>query len=130
MTEPFILAACVAVAAWAIAKEKLFEEPRKWLAARHAYCHDRFGACGGPTMLGWWLLAKATYLFTCEFCTSFWVTLVVTAKFGHRLLYDGFDGYVVAQFFTWALAVAYMSLYQLVRVDIRNGQADADRKAK
>ena len=112
--EPFVVAAAVAVAAWACAKEEVFRELREWCQKVR-----REGRAGR-------LVCKALYMPTCEYCASFWVTLVAVAALQYPVLWDGWRGLVLAQFFTWSLAVAYMAVYQLVRVDIRLARAKAD----
>jgi hypothetical protein len=113
--EPFVVAAAVAVVAWAVAKEEILREPREWCAKVH---RDRKAA---------WLLCKLAYVPTCEFCTSFWLTLLSLAVFRYTMIWEDWRGCVLAQFFTWAVAVAYLALFQLVRVDIRTAQTEAKK---
>lgn len=112
--EPFVAAACVAVAAWTLAKEEIFREVREFLQG----CHKNASL---P-----WLCRKFAFMPTCEFCGSFWVSLLAVAVLDYKLLRDDWRGYAVAQFFTWGLAVAYLAVFQLLRTDIKVNQATAE----
>jgi hypothetical protein len=116
--EPFVVAAAVSVSAWALAKEQIFREIRDVCdrSSKDQQCS--------------WLIRKIAYMPTCEYCNSFWIALVALLFLQYQVLWDDWRGYVLAQFFTWSLAVAYMSIYQLLRVDIRHGQEKVETEKK
>ena len=116
--EPFVVASAVSVSAWTLAKEHIFHELRA-LCDRSAKNHQ----CS-------WFVRKIAYMPTCEYCNSFWITLVALLFLQYQVLWDDWRGYVLAQFFTWSLAVAYMSIFQLLRVDIREGQEKVETEKK
>jgi hypothetical protein len=119
MTEvPFVVAVAVAVAAWAIAKEELFKELRD-------ICDKR-----AKNNQYHWLLRKIAYMPICEYCASFWVSLIALLVLQYQVIWDDWRGYCLAQFFTWGLAVAYLALYQLCRTDIRFNQAKVEAEKK
>src|SRR5688572_17091966 len=100
----FVLAIPIACISRTVVFEEIFKEARDW-------CKDKSQACRGL------LSRKFFYLFTCEYCFSHWVTLVVLIATGYRLLYDGWRGYVVAFFSLVFMANAYLNLYSRLRVD-------------
>jgi hypothetical protein len=111
---PFVLAAAAAVLSWALCKEEVFREVRE-------RCEAGYRDAGRPL-----LVRKLCYLPTCEYCTSFWVALAWVLVAGRPVGWDDFRGYALAHQLVWALAVAYMSVFQLVRVHVREGSALAD----
>lgn len=117
MVVAFLVAAMVAVYSWAMAKEEVFKEFRD-------------GICKPATKNGQlpFLLRKLCYIPTCEYCFSFWFTVLILLVFQYQVWYDDWRGYLLAHGLTWAVAVGYMSIYQLIRVDIRITQAKADKE--
>lgn len=103
-----IIASAVAVVSWTIAKEEIFSE------IRNNYCKPCIENENAP-----YLVRKCAYMPTCEYCCSFWVTLLSVFIFHQQTLFTDWRGYLLGHLVTWAVAVAYMSIYQLVRVDIR-----------
>lgn len=111
----FCYAAVVAVLVRAVTDEEIFREARTWI-------HDR---CLAPGRC--WPLRKFAYLVTCEFCCSFWVSLiVVTGILQYRLGPDDWRGYGVALFVTMGLANVYLAIFSLLRVDLRKERAVAE----
>src|SRR5215211_7673919 len=110
----FVLAVPVAWIAWTVTKEEVFREVRE-------FCADRSKACRGLAA------RKFFYLFTCEFCFSHWCALGLQFVFRFQLVFDDWRGYFVGFAGLVAVANAYMSLYQRLRVDIRKERAVADR---
>ena len=81
----FLLALPVATVAWTVTHEEIFRELREW-------CTDKSQTCGRLVQ------RKFFYIFTCEYCFSHWVTLVVLIVTRFRLLIDDWRGYVLAFF--------------------------------
>jgi hypothetical protein len=102
----FILALPIACVAWTVTHEEVFREPRE-------YCLDRSKSC--KTIAA----RKFFYLFTCEYCFSHYVTMAFLFITRYHLLFFDWRGYVIAGFSLVWIANAYMSLYALVKIDIK-----------
>jgi len=113
----FILALPVATISWVVTHEELFREPREW-------CKERSESCNTFTQ------RKFFYLFTCEFCFSFYVSTAIAVSTGFRLLYQGWMGYLVSILAMVWIANLYMSLYGRLRLDIKRERVEIDKKEK
>ena len=113
----FILALPIACIAWTVTHEEVFREPRE-------YCKKRSET--GKTLLQ----RKFFYLFTCEYCFSHYVTIAILIISKYTLLYDGWRGYIIAGFSLVWIANIYMSLFALIRVDLKKERAEAEREEK
>lgn len=71
----FVLAIPIACVAWTVTHEEIFREPRE-------YCRDCSQSC--PQ----WYRRKFFYVFTCEYCFSHSVTLLLLVLTRFRLLLD------------------------------------------
>src|SRR6187402_927298 len=78
----FVLAIPIACVAWTVTHEEIFSEPRNWCKRRSKECKSL-------------LQRKFFYLFTCEYCFSFYVTalFLIITRF-HLLLPDS-RGYLI-----------------------------------
>ncbi|MGI4758252.1 MAG: hypothetical protein ACRYGF_15565, partial [Janthinobacterium lividum] len=65
-------------------------------------------------------MRKFFYLFTCEYCFSHYVTALVLFFSRFQLLYEGWRGYVMAEFALVFIANVYMSLFNRLRLDIKH----------
>jgi hypothetical protein len=106
-----ILAIPVASIAWTVTHEEILREFRELCAAR-------------STSSARLLARKFFYVFTCEYCFSHYVTLVVLAATGYRLLWPDWRGFVVAGFALVWIANLYMSLFGRLRLDIKHERVD------
>ena len=108
-----ILSLVVASVSWTVTEEEIFREPRE-------YCEK----CSkkGRSLL----VRKFFYVFTCEYCFSHWVTLVLLAITGFKLVYDDWRGYVISFFVLPWLANQWMSIYRRLRVSIKYENAEAE----
>ncbi|MBB5059238.1 hypothetical protein HDF16_003961 [Granulicella aggregans] len=102
-----LLALPIACISWTVTHEEVFREPREW-------CKDRSQACRKLVE------RKFFYLFTCEYCFSHYVTALVLIITRFTLLYDGWRGYVLAEFALVWLANIYMSFFNRLRLDIKH----------
>ncbi|HTL09778.1 MAG TPA: hypothetical protein VL307_16005 [Chitinophagaceae bacterium] len=102
----FILAIPIACVAWTVTHEEIFREP-------HDYCVKRSKEASSL------LSRKFFYLFTCEYCFSHYVTAFFIILTGYKLLMPDWRGYVVAGFSLVWIANIYMSLYNIIRIDIK-----------
>jgi len=115
-----VLSIPVACIARTVVFEEVFREARE-------FCQER--SKSGRSVL----TRKIFYLFTCEYCFSHYVTIVVLVFTKYRLLLDNWVGYVIAFFSIVFVANAYMSMYSRLRVDITQAkveirQMDGDEK--
>jgi hypothetical protein len=101
-----LLALPVACASWTVTHEEVFREPREFCRrmsqSRKALPQRKF-----------------FYLFTCEYCFSHYVAALALILFRFQLLYAGWRGYVVAWFAVVWVANVYMSVFNLLRLDIK-----------
>ena len=102
----FILAVPIACISWTVTHEEVFREPRE-------YCERRSEE--GKTMLE----RKFFYLFTCEYCFSHYVTIGMLIITHFTMIFDDWRGYLISGFSLVWIANIYMSLYIMVRTDIK-----------
>jgi hypothetical protein len=102
----FILAIPVACIAWTVTHEEIFREPRE-------YCVKKSEEC--KTIAE----RKFFYIFTCEYCFSHYVTILILLITQYKLLLDNWVGYVIAGFSIVWIANFYMSVYAFIRIDIK-----------
>jgi hypothetical protein len=108
-----ILSLVVASIAWTVTQEKIFEEPRNFLKKKSETSRSI-------------LVRKFCYVWTCEYCFSHWVTIVVLLVSEFRLLIDDWRGYALAFFALPWIANQWMSIYRMLRVDIKHENALAE----
>jgi hypothetical protein len=108
-----ILAIVVASVAWTVTQEEIFSEPRDWAKERSESASNIF-------------VRKFFYVWTCEYCFSHWVTILVLLLTGFKLLYTDWRGYVLAFFALPWVANQIMSLYRRLRVDIKHENLKAE----
>lgn len=111
----FILAIPVACIAWTVTKEEVFREAREFCVGRSQNCKSLWQR-------------KFFYLFTCEYCFSHYVTIMILAITNYTLIYDGWKGYLLAGFSTIWIANVYMSLYNLLRIDLKKQKIIAKKE--
>lgn len=102
-----LLALPIACVAWTVTHEEVFREPREFCKER---CQD------GRSIF----VRKFFYLFTCEYCFSHYVSLVVLWMTRYHLLFAGWRGYVFAWFALVWIANIYMSFFNRLRLDIKH----------
>lgn len=105
----FILAIPVACIAWTVTHEEVFKEPRE-------FCVDR--SQNSRRLIE----RKFFYLFTCEYCFSHYVTIFFLIVTNFQLLFDDWRGYLISGFSLVWVANVYMSLYALIRIDLKKGR--------
>jgi hypothetical protein len=102
----FLLALPIACVAWTVTHEEVFREPRD-------FC-ERLSKQGKSLPE-----RKFFYLFTCEYCFSHYVTLGFLWLTHYHLLMAGWRGYLIAGFALVWIANLYMSLFGLLRTDLK-----------
>ena len=112
-----LLGLSVACISWTVTHEEVFREPRE-------YCKERSQTCR-PTYL-----RKFFYLFTCEYCFSHYVSLVFIFLMRFQLLYQGWRGYLIAEFALVWIANIYMSVFNHLRLEIKHENLTIAEQAK
>jgi hypothetical protein len=113
----FLLAIPIACIAWTVTHEEVFREPRE-------YCNKC--AHKAKTVAG----RKFFYLFTCEYCFSHYVTIIFLFITRFQLLFADWRGYLIAGFSLVFIANVYMSLFALIRIDLKKVRIEADIEEK
>lgn len=111
----FILALPVACVAWTITKEEIFREIRE-------FCVNKSKTCKHI------LQRKFFYVLTCEYCFSHYITILLLIITNYTLLYSGWRGYIIAGFSIVWIANVYMSIYNLIRIDLKRGKIIANKE--
>jgi hypothetical protein len=101
-----LLAIPVACVAWTVTHEEIFREPMDYCKSQ---CEN------GKTLLE----RKFFYLFTCEYCFSHYVVLAFLIITRFHLLMEGWRGYLIAGLSLVWVANLYMSLFGMLRTDIK-----------
>jgi hypothetical protein len=110
-----ILAIPIACISWTVTHEEVLKEPR-------AYCLRRCQA--GKTIAE----RKFFYLFTCEYCFSHYITAAMLIITRYQLLFGDWRGYLIAGFALVFLANVYMSLFALLRGDLKKIRLQAEHE--
>lgn len=113
----FILALPIACIAWTVTHEEVFREPREFCTRR---CHESKRIA----------TRKFFYLFTCEYCFSHYVTIIMLAITKYHLLFDDWRGYLISGFALVFVANVYMSLFALIRTDLKKVKLEAEEEEK
>ncbi len=111
----FIIAIPVACIAWTVTHEEIFREPRE-------FCNKKSEECNTI------LQRKFYYLFTCEYCFSHYVTAVFIFITGFKLLFEDWRGYLISFFAVVFIANVYMSLFGLLRQNLKSEKIEAKLK--
>ena len=111
----FVLALPIACIAWTITHEEVFREAREYFVKQSRESRH-------------WYVRKFFYLLTCEYCFSHYVTAGFLVLTRFKLLYSDWLGYVVALFALVWIANQYMSLYNRLRLDIKNERLEGEFK--
>ena len=112
-----LLALPVAAITWTVTHEEVLREPRQW-------CERR-----SRTASRWWQ-RKAFYVFTCEYCLSHWVALVVVLVTRFELVYAGWPGAVVAWLALVWTANVYMTTFVRLRLDVKGERLDVEERER
>jgi hypothetical protein len=103
----FLLGIPISCVAWTVTHEEVFREPRD-------YCKKMSQDCKPLAA------RKFFYLFTCEYCFSHYVAALFLLITRYQLLYEGWRGYVMAEFALVWIANIYMSFFNRLRLDIKH----------
>ena len=106
-----ILPIPIACISWTVTHEEIFREPREYFLNR---------SLRGRTLFE----RKFFYIFTCEYCFSHYVTILFLLLTGYILLIDDWRGYIIAGFALVWIANIYMSLFALLRQNIKKDKTE------
>lgn len=98
----FILPLAIACIAWTVTHEEVFKEPREYCVKKSKLSKHI-------------IYRKFFYLFTCEYCFSHYVTLLILFITDYKLIYEDWRGYLIGGFALIWIANLYMSLHLLLR---------------
>jgi hypothetical protein len=110
----FLLSVPVACVAWTVTHEELFREPRD-------FCERRSKESSS------FLTRKLFYLLTCEYCFSHYVALGFLLLTHFHLLMNDWRGYLIAWLSLVWIANIYMSLYGLLRTDLKKEKTEVKK---
>lgn len=102
----FLLAIPIACIAWTVTHEEVFKEPRE-------FCERQ---CKTGKSL---LKRKFFYLFTCEYCFSHYITILILFITRFHMLFENWRGYLIAGFSLVWIANIYMSIFGRIRIDLK-----------
>ena len=107
----FLLALPIACISWTVTHEEIFREPRE-------YCVNR--SLDANTLLK----RKFYFIFTCEYCISHYITIIFLFITGYKLLMNNWTGYIIAGFSLIWISNIYMSLFGLIRQEIKKEKTE------
>jgi hypothetical protein len=113
----FILAIPIACIAWTVTHEEVFREPRE-------FCVEK--SKNGKRLF----TRKFFYLFTCEYCFSHYVTILMLIITDYKLMFDDWRGYLIGGFSLVWIANVYMTLYSRIRIDIKKDKTEIELEEK
>ena len=102
-----LLSIPIACISWTVTHEEVFREPRE-------FCKQKSEQCKPLPV------RKFFYLFTCEYCFSHYVSVLVLLIVRFQLLYAGWRGYFIAWFALVWVANFYMSAFNRLRLEIKH----------
>jgi hypothetical protein len=111
----FILAIPVACIAWTVTHEEIFREPREYCIKKSKSCNSIYQR-------------KFFYLFTCEYCFSHYITAIFILITGYQLLFNDWRGYLISFFAVVFIANVYMTLFGLLRQNLKAEKIEAKLK--
>ena len=115
LTWLFTLAIPVACITWTATHEEIFREPRE-------YCIRNSKTAKGL------FKRKLFYVFTCEYCFSHYITILILVITRYHLLFSDWRGYLLGGFSLVWIANIYMSLYNIIRLDLKKEKTEIQLK--
>lgn len=111
----FVLAIPVACITWTFTHEELFRESHEYFVARSQQSKHL-------------LVRKFFFLLTCEYCFSHYISIAAVAVTDYHLLLTNWIGYIIGGFSMVWIANIYMSLFYLIRIDIKKEKITVKEK--
>lgn len=110
-----VLAIPIACISWTVTHEEIFIEVREFSIRKKKYAKSLF-------------IRKLFYPVSCEYCFSHYVTILALIITHYTLLFSDWRGYIISGFALVWIANIYMSLFGLLRVDIRKQRLETDEE--
>ena len=107
----FLLAIPIACISWTVTHEEIFREPREYCLNRNLHANSL-------------LKRKFYFIFTCEYCLSHYITIIFLFLTDYKLLMNNWTGYIIAGFSLVWISNIYMSLFGLIRQDIKKEKTE------
>ena len=107
----FVLAIPIACIAWTVTHEEISREFRD-------YCAERTQSARSVVE------RKFFYVFTCEYCFSHYVTILLLIITRYKLLYPDWRGYLVSFFALVFMANIYMGFFGKVKLGVTKERAE------
>ncbi len=117
ITWLFILALPVAAIAWMVTHEEIFRELNE-------FCVRKSKTSGSL------LVRKFFFLFTCEYCFSHYIVVILLVITGFRMLFPDWRGFIISGFSLVWIANLYMSIYAHLRLNIKKERIDIETEEK
>jgi len=115
MQQLFTLAIPVACISWTVTHEEVFKEPRQFCVQ----CSKESRSL---------LKRKFFYLFTCEYCFSHYISILMVWMTSFQLIFGDWRGYIIAGFSLVWIANMYMAVFSLLRFGIKKEKIDISVK--
>jgi hypothetical protein len=109
----FVMAIPIACIAWTVTHEEIFREPRE-ICIKYSKTAKSI------------IKRKFFYVFTCEYCFSHYITIAMLFITGYKLLFADWRGYLIGGFALVFIANVYMSLFALIRTDLKKTRSEAE----
>ena len=111
----FIISIPVACIAWTVTHEEIFREPREFCTKKSQECSTIYKR-------------KFFYLFTCEYCFSHYIAAIFILLTNFQLLFEDWRGYLISLFAVVFIANVYMTLFGLLRQNLKAEKIKAKLK--
>lgn len=111
----FTLAIPVACISWTVTHEEVFKEPREFCVNCSKESKSLFKR-------------KFFYLFTCEYCFSHYISVLILLLSGFKLLFTDWRGYIISGFSLVWIANLYMAIFSLLRFGIKKEKVEISVK--
>lgn len=125
----WFLAVPVAIIVRAFTTEEIAREARDYCSRRQTAYHEKQQSAGASFARRAYCFAarKLHYVPTCDYCLSFWVSLVVVWIARCEIEFNDWRGTALACFVVMGVANVYLALFAYLRVDSRKERALAER---
>lgn len=111
----FIISIPVACIAWTVTHEEIFRESREFCTKKSQECSTIYKR-------------KFFYLFTCEYCFSHYIAAIFILITNYHLLFEDWRGYLISFFAVVFIANIYMTLFGLLRQNLKAEKIKAKLK--
>ena len=124
----WFLAVPVAIIVRAFTTEEIAREAREYCSRRQTAYQEKQQNAGASFARRAYCFAarKLHYVPTCDYCLSFWVSLVVVLVAQYELEFNGWRGTALACFVVMGVANVYLALFSHLRVEVRKERALAE----